>query len=128
MHLRITQILSQQTPQMVEFATEFGTGRGLWMSGDVLVESAYHVEVEFVDTLIWGENLSIASTDEFALITSGDSTSFHAKIEQVEDMIYTIQFGSSGFMVEIDQHPVDAGYSVWLKVKSDRLLLYDTNV
>ena len=68
MLVTILKAVYQENGQIeVEFSSQFGRAKGLWMEDLPKVEQSYDVEINIDDVLQWGVDISKTQEDKFML-------------------------------------------------------------
>lgn len=128
MFVKIVRVVSQENGQIeVEFSTQFGHAKGLWMDGVPEVEQSYDVEINVDDVLQWGVNINEAQDNKFVLQETEKDLFIQGTLENYEeDGLSIVRLGNSILMINTTGEPVTIGSSVCMKVKT--LKLFDTHI
>ncbi len=112
----------------VEFSTQFGRAKGLWMDDLPKVEQSYDIEISIDDVLQWGVDIFKAGDNNF-LLQEAENNLFllQGTLENYEeDGLSVIRLGNSILMVETTGEPQPIGSPVGMKVKT--LKVFDTKI
>jgi len=69
---------------MVKFSTQFGCGVAKWNDDNPIISVVYDVEIEIEDNLVWGIDITKATTTDFIIMQNGESVLLQGKLERVE--------------------------------------------
>lgn len=129
MLVTILKAVSQEDGQIeVEFSSQFGRAKGLWMDDLPKVEQSYDVEINIDDVLQWGGDIYKTQEDKFMLQETESDLLLQGTLENYDegDGLSIIRLGNSILMIDTAGEPEPIGSPVCMKVKI--LKLFDTHI
>jgi hypothetical protein len=125
----ILKAVSQEDGQIeVEFSSQLGRAKGLWMDDFPKVEQSYDVEINIDDVLQWGVDISNTQEDKFMRQETESDLWLKGTLENYDEGegLSIIRFGNSILMIDTTGDPEPIGSPVCMKVKT--LKLFDTHI
>ena len=129
MLVTILKAVSQEDGQIeVEFSSQLGRAKGLWMDDFPKVEQSYDVEINIDDVLQWGVDISNTQEDKFMRQETESDLWLKGTLENYDEGegLSIIRFGNSILMIDTTGDPEPIGSPVCMKVKT--LKLFDTHI
>ncbi|MBE7553949.1 MAG: hypothetical protein HS126_23025 [Anaerolineales bacterium] len=129
MQIKILNIISNQDSEnyVVDFATEFGSGRGEWNGDPPVISHSYEVEFEIKEDLVWGESIVQVEHEQIPPIKYQDNVlTLYGKLEAVyPDGGADIRIGHSILMVVTVGSLPEINSSVQIRSKRTIIFPYD---
>gem|GEM_PF-2702614 len=63
MRIKVVKMRSTAQETYIEFTSPVGTGCGRWCSGPCVLQGEYEVELDFIQTYVWGETAFLAENE-----------------------------------------------------------------
>ena len=127
MKIKIEKTYSEFGKVRVEFSSDYGISAAMWVGEVPVIGSFYDVELDVDDDLVWGENISMTSTN--ATMISLEEEFFvvvGAVISLEEDGCVSISIGDSVILLEVKNAP--KGLSGLVEFRVSDVKLYPTNL
>ena len=126
MKVKIEKVINEGSKNTVMFSTEYGNAKATWNGELPEANKEYFVEFEITDILVWQKNVTLSEKLKNVIGMENDAFYMIGFLESVEEDGYTVvRLGESIVSLEIEGNSLQQG--TFVKVKADRLLLYDMN-
>ena len=129
MLVTILKAVSQEDGQIeVEFSSQLGRAKGLWMDDFPKVEQSYDVEINIDDVLQWGIDIYNMQEDKFMLQETERDLLLQRTLDNYDEGegLSIIRLGTSILIIDTTGEPEPIGSPVCMKVKT--LKLFDTHI
>jgi len=107
MRIRTVRVQATEQGPQIEFVSPAGAGCGRWCSGPVVLQREYEVELDFIQTYLWGETAFLAGLECTAekIEFSGGQNRVCARAVDVDDSCVTLQLAGSIVLLELAGFP-----------------------
>jgi hypothetical protein len=127
MRVTITKVFIENNKDIeVEFNTELGNCKGIWMGVKPIVGSIYEIEIEIPYTLKWGIDIFLAQDKLFQIKINENNISLIGTLETIEENFSSLKLDNDIVLLEAEGTPFEE--KGFLEVFTNKLLLYDTSI
>lgn len=127
MRAKITQVsIDDNQVSRVEFDTEFGKCRALWMGKKPVLGNVYEVEIEINAILKWGVDILYFGNKVFQIDVNENEVFLVGILDSFDGNIVTLKFGNDFILIETKGTSFKEGNFV--KVITKEILIYDINI
>ncbi len=85
MKIIVKEVYKEENSFYVNFSTDFGTAIGKWRGDIPVINNEYFVEIEIPHVLTWGEDITLAKSSGYKLLTSEGIVQLIGKFESIEE-------------------------------------------
>lgn len=125
MEIVINEVDFSSMDIVIDFSTEFGSGKGLW-NGNKKPEQGkkYQVEYDITDVLEWGTDIQLSNEKAFKIFTKQECTYITGLLESLgNDGFCDFRFGDNLIQLEIEGKNLVKGH--YIEIKADSLEVYE---
>jgi hypothetical protein len=110
----------------VEFKTELGNCKGVWMGVKPLIGETYEIEIEIPYMLKWGRDILLAQNQMVQIKINEHNISLIGILETTNDNFLALKLGNDIVLLEAEGTPFEE--KNFIEVLTNDLVLYDTNL
>ena len=108
---------------LITFSSPYGSAHGFWMEQNPEINKSYSVEFDIPQTLVWGDDIKEAESDEYKIWCENDNIYIRAMFHSFEDNgCLTIRLGESLILAETKDAPIYN--SKFLTIRCRKLNVY----
>jgi hypothetical protein len=127
MRAKITKIFIENDNGVdIEFSTELGNCKGVWVGVKPIVGGIYEIEIEIPYTLKWGHDILLTQNKIFQMKINENNISLIGILESIEENFSSLKLGNDIVLLETEGNPFEE--KKFVELLADRLLLYDVNI
>ena len=104
--MKINVLNFLEKDSVVEFAAQHGQGVAKWVGDKPIQGQSYDIELDIDDDLVWGETISLVSSDQCSISNVGQSLKLVAKIISCEnDGCISVDLGGNVVLLDVEDTP-----------------------